>query len=171
MPGDDRDVVEALVRRELSWPELLRLMREPKETTRFLEVIAAYQRMVSWPEPILLPLGEHLFIVAKQGRAVVKTTCGEELGLWPGNWKMRCRIYVRDSRERLEAFYPPEHLTIDPNLVELREFICPRCGTLLDVDCVPPTYPVELEFEPDLEGFYKEWLRQDLPVKLALPEE
>lgn len=160
------DTVEALIRRQLAWPELLRLMREPKETGRFDQVVAAYQRTVAWSEPILLPLAEHLFIVAKGDRAVVKTTCGEELCPWPDNWKMRCRILVRDSHERLAALFPAEHLTINPEFVELREFICPRCGTLLDVDCVPPTYPVELEFEPDLEGFYKEWLGRDLPVKL-----
>jgi acetone carboxylase gamma subunit len=34
------------------------------------------------------------------------------------------------------------------------------------VDCVPPAYPVEMEFVPDLEGFYKEWLGRDLSVKL-----
>ena len=158
--------VEALLRRELSWPELLRIMREPKEATRFDQAVAAYQKMVPWSEPILLPLAEHLFIVAKDGRAVVKTACGEDLCPWPENWKMRCRIFVRDSRERLTAVYPAEHLTIDPGLVELREFICPRCGTLLDVDCVPPAYPVEMEFVPDLEGFYKEWLGRDLSVKL-----
>ncbi len=164
---NERDPAAALIRRELSWAELLRMMREPKSSTRFAEVIAAYQRMVAWPEQILLPLAEHVFIVASEGRAVVKTGCGEELGAWPGNWKMRCRIHVRDSRERLEALFPPEHLTIDPELVELREFICPRCGTLLDVDCVPPGYPVELDFVPDLEAFYREWLGQELPVTLA----
>lgn len=167
MNQNDRDTAAALIRRELSWPELLRMMREPKSPTRLSEVIAAYQRMVSWPETILLPLAEHVFIVAREGRASVKAGCGAELGEWPGNWKMRCRIYIRDTREKLEAVYPPEHLTIDPELVELREFICPGCGTLLDVDCVPPGYPVELDFVPDLETFYREWLGQELPVTLS----
>jgi hypothetical protein len=38
--------VEALLRRELSWPELLRTMREPKEATRFDQAVAANQKMV-----------------------------------------------------------------------------------------------------------------------------
>lgn len=171
MNQNERDPAAALIQRELSWPQILRMMREPKSPTRFGEMVAAYQRMVPWPEPILLPLAEHVFIVAKEGHAAVKTGCGEELGLWPGNWKMRCRILVRDTRERLEELYPAEHLTIDPELVELREFICPRCGTLLDVDCVPPGYPVELDFVPDLKTFYREWLGEELTVALADPEE
>jgi len=61
-------VTAALVRRELSWPELLGLMRAPKEPTRFDETIVAHQQLVDWDEQILLPLGENLYIVAKDGR-------------------------------------------------------------------------------------------------------
>nr|WP_281179691.1 acetone carboxylase subunit gamma [Actinoplanes subtropicus] len=48
-----------------------------------------------------------------------------------------------------------------------REFLCPVSGTVLDVDCVPPTFPVEVDFTPDLAAFYGEWLRRDLPVALC----
>ncbi|TPQ16874.1 hypothetical protein FGD71_040355 [Streptomyces sporangiiformans] len=48
----------------------------------------------------------------------------------------------------------------------MREFLCPVSGTLLDVDCVPPTFPVEVDFTPDLATFYTEWLGRDLPVTL-----
>ncbi len=50
--------------------------------------------------------------------------------------------YRRRGRQGLLEIYPEQHLTIDPELVKLREFCCPLSGTLLDVDCVPPTYPV-----------------------------
>jgi acetone carboxylase gamma subunit len=133
--------VEALLRRELSWPELLRIMREPKEATRFDQAVAAYQKMVPWSEPILLPLAEHLFIVAKDGRAVVKTACGEDLCPWPENWKMRCRIYVRDSRERLTArSTPPSTSPSTPawsSCASSSALAAVRCSTW--TACLPPT--------------------------------
>ena len=160
------DVTRALVDRELAWPDLLKLMRQPKSPARFDETIAALQARVGWKEPILLPLGENLFIVNKGGKAIIKTTAGAELCGWNENWKMKCRVIVRRSRADLEEIYPPEHLTIDTELVELREWYCPVSGTLLDVDCVPPAYPVEIDFTPDLEAFYTQWLKRKLPVKL-----
>ena len=161
-----RDVTRALVRRELAWPDLFKLMREPKSSTRFDETIAALQELVPWPEPILLPLGENLFIVAKNGRAIIKTMGGAELCAWNENWKMKCRVIIRNTPAALKKIFPAEHMTIDVNLVEIREWICPRSGMLLDVDCVPPTYPVEIDFTPDLAVFYEEWLGRKLPVKL-----
>ena len=161
-----QEVTRALQKRELSWGDLLKLMREPKQASRFDETIAALQETVSWKEPILLPLGESLFIVAKNGKAIIKTAAGAELCAWNENWKMKCRVIVRRSKADLAKVFPIEHLTIDSSLVELREFYCPKSGALLDVDCVPPTYPVELDFTPDLEVFYREWLGRPLPVKL-----
>ena len=73
---------------------------------------------------------------------------------------------VRRRGFRLKKIFPAEHLTIDPELVEIREWICPKSGMLLDVDCVPPTYPVEIDFTPDLKTFYAKWLGRRLPVKL-----
>lgn len=165
-PTPEREVTRALVRRELPWQDLLKLMREPKSPRRFDEVIEALQAGVPWKEKILLPLGENLFIVAKQGKAIVKTAAGAELCAWNENWKMKCRVIVRRTRADFAKLFPPEHLTLDPDLVELREFYCPKSGTLLDVDCVPPTYPVEVDFTPDLDAFYRDWLGRPLPVRI-----
>jgi acetone carboxylase gamma subunit len=160
------EITRALVKRELSWQELLKLMREPKSPARFDETIQAYQAVVPWKDQIVMPLGENLFIVAKNGKAIIKTAAGAELCAWNENWKMKCRIIVRRSQKELEEIFPPEHLTIDTDLVELREFYCPVSGTLLDVDCVPPTFPVEVDFTPDLATFYRDWLQRPLPVEL-----
>ncbi len=160
------EVIRALVRRELAWPDLLKLMRQPKSPARFDETIQAYQETVAWKEQILLPLGENLFIVAKGGRAIIKTAAGAELCAWDENWKMKCRVIVRRTAAELAEVFPVQHMTIDSDLVELREFYCPVSGTLLDVDCVPPCYPVEVDFTPDLQAFYHEWLERPLPVQL-----
>ena len=52
----------------------------------------------------------------------------------------------------------------DPRWNHLREYFCPGCKTLLEVEAVPPGYPVVHDFLPDLEGFYTEWLRRELPT-------
>ena len=161
-----KEVTRALIRRELGWPDLIKLMREPKSASRFDEMIEAVQEMVDWDEKILLPLGENLFVVAKNGKAIIKTRAGAELCAWNENWKMKCRLIVRRTKADLKKVFPEEHLSIDPSLVELREWICPKSGMLLDVDCVPPTYPVEIDFTPDLKAFYNDWLGRRLPVKL-----
>ncbi|HET6356625.1 acetone carboxylase subunit gamma [Streptomyces sp.] len=162
--ASSQDMTTALVQRKLAWEELLGLMRAPKEPSRFDETIVAHQQLVDWDEQILLPLGENLYIVAKDGRAIVKTRVGAELGPWDGNWKMQCRVIVRRTRADLLEIYPEDQLTIDSDLIEIREFLCPISGTVLDVDCVPPTYPVEVDFTPDLAAFYRDWLGRELPV-------
>ena len=42
----------------------------------------------------------------------------------------------------------------DPAWLELREYYDPLDGSLLEVEAVPPGYPIVHSFEPDLEGFY-----------------
>ena len=51
----------------------------------------------------------------------------------------------------------------DPEWNHLREYFCPGCKTLLEVEAVPPGYPVIHDFLPDLEGFYGEWLGREVP--------
>jgi hypothetical protein len=46
--------------------------------------------------------------------------------------------------------------------MELREYYDPLDGTLLEVEAVPPGYPVIHSFQPDLEAFYAEWLGRPL---------
>ena len=46
----------------------------------------------------------------------------------------------------------------------LREFFCPGCKMLLEVDAEPPGYPIAHDLLPDLEGFYRDWLGRELPV-------
>ena len=46
--------------------------------------------------------------------------------------------------------------------MEIREFTCPECGTLHEVEAAAPGYPIVHDFEPDLEGFYRDWLGKPL---------
>ena len=57
---------------------------------------------------------------------------------------------MRNDREALREIYPSNDIP-DPAWMEIREFICPECGTLHEVEACPPGYPILLDFEPDLE--------------------
>ena len=59
---------------------------------------------------------------------------------------------MRDTEELLEEIYDPYH-RCDPQWMQLREFYCPGCFALLEVEAVPPGYPVLYDFKPDIDAF------------------
>lgn len=125
-------------------------------------VLEILQEKVSWEEPILLPLHEHLYIVSKVGERIVKCDCGYEFGDYRENWKTKCQIRVRDTEEDIRELYP-KYMGCDTEWEELREFYCPGCLTLLDTESVPPGYPVVFNFLPDIDTFYEKWLGRRAP--------
>ena len=158
-----KDVIADLIDGRLPWEQTKRIQSAFKDTDRFETYIAALHDKVEWDEPILLPIGEHLSIVAKDGERLVRCDCGHDFCPYTENWKLHASVYVRDTVEALEELYPGPK-ACDPSLQEIREFICPSCGTLLEVEAVPPGYPVTFDFLPDLEGFYRDILKRPLPA-------
>lgn len=161
----NKEVLKDLIEGKLDWPRVKQIMSSPKDTDRFIKYLALAQERVKWPEKILLPLGEHLYIVASNGERVVKCDCGQEFGDWRENWKLQALIYSRNSREKLEEIYPGPR-SPDPQWCEIREFYCPGCGAQLEVENVPPGYPITFDFLPDIDAFYEQWLGQPLPGKV-----
>lgn len=157
-----KEIISDLMSGSLPWPYTKRIMSSYKDDDRFFKVIDILQDRVDWDEKILLPLGEHLFIVqSKEGRIVKSGCCGQEFGDYRRNWKLSAVVNVRRDEASLKEIYPHSD-PCDPSWMELREFICPGCGTLLEVEACSPGYPILHEFEPDLEGFYREWLGKPL---------
>jgi acetone carboxylase gamma subunit len=163
MPSYPTDVIADLIDGRLPWDQTKRIMSDYKDEDRFDKYIEVLQSRVSWTERILLPIGEHLQIVQKGAERVVKCDCGNEFGPYTENWKLQALIFVRDTEELIDELYPGPK-ACDPTLQEIREFICPGCGTLLEVEAVPPGYPITFDFLPDLDGFYREVLRRPLPA-------
>jgi acetone carboxylase, gamma subunit len=158
----DLATLEQLIDGKLPWNEVKGIMSSFKDPDRFDKVVQILQGRVPWKERILLPLALHLYIVQRQdGSRVVKCDCGFEFGDYHENWKMQALVYVRDTEEKLQEIYPPL-MHSDPEMVVLREFFCPGCRAQLEVEAVPPGYPVIFDFEPDLETFYREWLGREL---------
>jgi len=162
MPSYSEDDLRDLFDGRLPWEKVKEIMSKPKDDDRFDKYVQILQERVSWPERILLPLGEHLYVVQKGGERVVKCDCGHEFGDWRQNWKLAALIFVRDDREKLEEIYPGFRCP-DPDVCEVREFYCPGCGSLQKVESVPTGYPIIFDVLPDIDGFYREWLGRPLP--------
>jgi acetone carboxylase, gamma subunit len=159
----DRDTLADLVDERLPRSQVRAIQSSYKDPERFDQYVDLLQDRVGWDDRIVLPFGEHLFIVSKgDGAYVVKCDCGHEFCDHRENWKLDALIHVRDSEESLREIYP-EKMAGDPRWNHLREYFCPGCRTLLEVEAVPPGYPVVHDFLPDLEGFYSDWLGRELP--------
>jgi len=165
-----REDVADLIDGKLPWPQVGQIVSSPKDDDRFQRLLEILQARAPWPEKILLPLTEHLYIVEKGSHRIVKCDCGHEFGDWRCNWKLHALILARDTQESLEEIYPG-HSAPDAELGEVREYICPTCATLLKVETVPMGYPVIFDALPDLDGFYREWLHTPLPVTMAFADQ
>ncbi len=160
----DKRTLERLIEGKLVWDELKPIISGRKDADRFDRIMEILQERVPWKEKILLPLHEHLYVVSKGGQRIVKCDCGHEFGDYRENWKTKCRVRVRDTIEDIEELYP-KYMGSDPEWEEIREYYCPDCLTLLDVECTPPGYPTVFNFLPDIETFYEKWLGRPPPDK------
>ena len=160
----DQQTLADLVDERLPRGQVRAIQSGFKDADRFDKYIALLQDRVEWDDPIVLPFGEHLYVVAKPGGSyVIKCDCGNEFCEHTDNWKLEALINVRESDESLREIYPSK-MHGDPAWNHLREYFCPGCHTLLEVEAVPPGYPVIHDFVPDLEGFYEAWLGRELPA-------
>lgn len=152
-----KDVIKSLIEGRLPWPTVKSIMSGQKDADRFEKYLDILQEKVKWPERIVVPLGEHLYVVRKiiqeKTELTVKCDCGFEFGDYKNNWKLEALIYVRDTEEKLDEVYAGDRKP-DPRWCVIREYYCPGCKTQLEVEAVPPGYPVIFDFLPDVDGFY-----------------
>jgi acetone carboxylase, gamma subunit len=160
----ERETLEALLDERLSRREVKEIQSGYKDPDRFDKWISILQQRVPWDDPIVLPLGEALYVVRRQadGELVIRSEAGHDFCRFDENWKMHAVVLVRDTDELLGEIYP-KMAHCDPEWMELREFLCPKSGRLLEVESVTHGYPVVHDFLPDVEGFYRGWLGRELP--------
>jgi N-methylhydantoinase B/oxoprolinase/acetone carboxylase alpha subunit/acetone carboxylase gamma subunit len=159
----DRRTLEALLDERLSRREVKDIQSGFKNPDRFDQWVSILQERVAYDEPIVLPAGEGLNIVrSAPGRYTTRCDCGHDFGDWKANWKLEAVVHIRSSLESLREVYPKMG-HCDPAWMELREYQCPSCARQLEVESMPPGYPIVHEFLPDLEGFYGGWLGRELP--------
>jgi acetone carboxylase gamma subunit len=143
-----KDVLRDLVEGNLDPDTLLQMQRAPKEPERFWAILEIEQERVPWTDRILVPIGEGLYIVENTRGRVVKHICGQEFGDYKQNWKLSALVYERDNLEKLQEIYRGPR-ACNPDWMLLREYICPKCGTMLETEAVPPGYPILFNFLPD----------------------
>lgn len=162
MTSYSQAVIRDLVGGTLPFNQTRRIMSAYKDDDRFGKYVAVLEERVAFADPILLPVSDHLFICQSAEGRVTKCECGHSFGPYRRNWKLGAAIRVRDTEEALREIYPNSDIP-DPEWMEIREFLCPACGTLHEVEAAAPGYPIVHDFEPDLEGFYRDWLGRPLP--------
>lgn len=161
----DKKRMNELIDGTLEFYQLKEMMSSHKDPERFEIYREVLQERMSWDDPILLPYGLHLYIVQKSdGDRIVKCDCGHEFCNYKENWKLHARIFVRDTEEKMNEIYP-KLMSPDPEWQVIREYYCPNCAVQLEVEAVPPWYPIILDFEPDIDTFYKEWIKRPMPTK------
>jgi acetone carboxylase gamma subunit len=159
----EKDTLADLLDEKLSRRAVKDIQSGYKDPDRFDRWIEVLQDRVPHDETIVLPLGEGMNVVRRsEGRLSVRCDCGHDFCPPERNWKMEAAVHVRGDAESMREIYPPM-AHADPDWMELREFCCPECARQLEVEAVPPGYPVVHEFLPDIEGFYRGWLGREVP--------
>ena len=158
--------VKYLVEGKLDWDTTLRMLTMPKDQDRFAKYVEVLQAKVGWPDRIVLPLGPHLYIVqtVDTNKWVTKCDCGHEFGDYRENWKLNASIYVRDTAEAMNEVFP-RLMGPETSWQVFREYYCPTCRIMHDVEAPTPWYPVLHDFEPDIETFYRDWVNLPVPAK------
>jgi acetone carboxylase gamma subunit len=144
------------------------MLSMPKDADRFSMYLHTLQANVTFPDKIVLPLSPHMYIVQSVNtkKWIVKCDCGHEFCGYKENWKLFANIYVRDNAEAMAEVYP-KFMSPDTNWQVYREYYCPSCGVMHDVEAPVPWYPVIHDFEPDIDTFYKEWVNLPMPERAA----
>jgi acetone carboxylase, alpha subunit len=158
----DRETLEALLDEKLTRREVKDIQSGYKDPDRFEKWLGVLQERASYDDPIVLPMGEGLNAVRTADSLVTRCDCGHDFCPPNRNWRMEALVFVRDDPETMAEIYPG-FAGPDTDWSELREFYCPSCARQLEVEAVPPGYPVLHEFLPDIEGFYRGWLGREIP--------
>jgi acetone carboxylase, gamma subunit len=164
-----KELVRDLIDAKLNWEMTGRIISAIKDSDRFDKYVEILQERVRFPERILLPLTEHLYIVEKGKDRIIKCDCGHEYGDYRENWKLRALIDVVETAEELDVIYPGAAKP-DIRCWEIRRYYCPGCGAQLEVESVPRGHPIILDFLPNLDGFYEEWLGSPLSTKMEFKD-
>lgn len=161
-----QEQIKNMVDGRLDWDTTLRMLSMPKDNERFAMYVKALQEKTGLKDQIVLPLGPHLYIVSeeKTHNWVIKCDCGHTYCNHDENWKMHALVYVRDNQDAMNEVYP-ELMSPDTQWQVYREYYCPDCGCMHDVEAPTPWYPILHDFQPDIEGFYQEWVNLPLPPK------
>jgi acetone carboxylase, gamma subunit len=87
--------------------------------------------------------------------------CSHVLGSARDNYKRGLLVYDRDPREIHKPLLDPKlyarTYSPDPAWCRILEYYCPRCGTLMEVEYLPPGHPPLHDIELDIDALKEQW--------------
>ncbi len=82
--------------------------------------------------------------------------CNHEIHSARENYKEGLLVYVRDPREIHRPILDPERYEFtfapDPNWVQIIEYYCPQCATMMEVEYLPPGHPPKYDMQFDIDA-------------------
>lgn len=90
--------------------------------------------------------------------------CNHTLGPARENYKEGLLVYERDPREIHKPIIDPEKYEYtfapDPDWIRIIEYYCPECGTMMEVDYLPPGHPLPRDLEFDIDAMKAQWAKR-----------
>ncbi|MBI5920791.1 MAG: acetone carboxylase subunit gamma [Betaproteobacteria bacterium] len=101
--------------------------------------------------------------------------CSHKLGSARNSYKEGLLVHARDPREIHKPILDTAYeftFAPDPKWMQIVEYYCPECGTMMEVEYLPPGHPPLHDLEFDIDALKKQWANRppiDL-TKIAGPE-
>jgi len=87
--------------------------------------------------------------------------CGRDIGNARENYKRGLLVYDRDPREVHPPLLDPKQYartySPDPAWCRILEYYCPQCGTMVEVEYLPPGHPPLHDIELDIDALKVQW--------------
>lgn len=87
--------------------------------------------------------------------------CNLSLGSARQNYKLGLLVYDRDPREihkpLLDTKLYDRTYSPDPTWCRILEYYCPRCGTMVETEYLPPGHPPVHDIELDIDALKVQW--------------
>ena len=97
--------------------------------------------------------------------------CNREIAPARQNYKTGLLVHDRDPREIHRPLIDPDKYEFtfapDPEWCRIVEFYCPGCGTLVEVEYLPPGHPPTYDLEIDIDSLRE--LKAGLPDDVYIP--
>jgi acetone carboxylase gamma subunit len=107
-----------------------------------------------------VPMTEYLEIDLERERWLCRR-CGHDLAPARGNYKQGTLVYDRDPREIHRPLIDPSRYEFtfapDPAWCRILEFCCPGCGTMIEVEYLPPGHAPTFDMEIDVDALKAQW--------------
>lgn len=90
--------------------------------------------------------------------------CQHEITAAQNNYKEGLVVYPRDPREIHQPLLNPDLYEFtyapDPTWVQIVEFYCPSCATMMEVEYLPPGYPPTHDIEIDIASLKEKFVKK-----------